>query len=202
MNSRGRLIDIALSQVGNAESPRGSNRGPSIRKYFAADDYIPGRATDEGYPWCASFVSWCLRVLLSEYSAPWQPPRTARAFGLLDWARRNKLQVDGPGNMPFLGDIVVFSFSHCGICTDILGRGQFACTEGNTDDQGSREGWKVAVRSRGTKDIKGVIRLPVLTLIAIAASRPAGAGGVTGSAPVKPARQVSVLNPRKKGSKA
>lgn len=201
MNSRMRLIEIAVSQDGTSESPSGSNRGPALEKFFASDDYRPA-GKDEGYPWCAAFVCWCVKVLLSEYVAPFEAPRTARAFGLLEWARRNGIPVDGPESMPALGDIVVFTWSHCGICIDITGLGRFACEEGNTDAQGSREGHEVARRPRKRRDVKGIIRLPLLTPIAIAVSRPAGAGGVTGAAPVKPARQVPALNPRKKGSKA
>ena len=38
------------TDAGTCEAPRGSNRGASIAKFFAADFYTPV-GKDEGYPW-------------------------------------------------------------------------------------------------------------------------------------------------------
>ena len=45
------VIQIALSQVGFCEDPKGSNRGVDIDKYTGA----------RPEPWCAHFVAWVFR---------------------------------------------------------------------------------------------------------------------------------------------
>lgn len=51
---RREIVSIACSQVGNAESPLGSNRGVEVDEYLRPTGL-------SGVPWCAAFVSWVLR---------------------------------------------------------------------------------------------------------------------------------------------
>lgn len=156
LNPLARLADIAEREIGNAESPKGSNKGPAIQKYFGADTYKPN-AADNGYAWCASFVSWCVQELLRKFpgvTAP-KPPRLAAAFGFVEWGRANGCLIFSPATVrkgiyrPERGDIVVFGFSHVGIVSSVnLHDTNFSAIEGNTDEAGGREGWMVARRAR------------------------------------------------------
>lgn len=162
------LAAIAEAQVGLCEEPRGSNRGPKLKKFFAADNYVPGPGGDDGgYPWCAAFVCWCVQEFLrgpegGRYSQI-RPPRTARAFGLIDWARElaPRCTIFSPGGTiwPQRGDIVVFRFSHVGIVTAAGTHRHLTSVEGNTDKAGSREGWEVAKRPRVFGLVKAFIRM-------------------------------------------
>lgn len=167
-----RLADIAAADVGEAyESPRGSNRGPTLAKFFAADNYEPG-PRDEGYPWCAAAVCcWVQEFLADPVAKPMfgqiDRPRTAAAFGLIEWGKRAGCLVFTPRQCapgaywPNRGDIVVFEFSHCGI-VDAAARvpaRNFTAIEGNTDSQGSREGWEVAKRPRVFSEVRAFVRL-------------------------------------------
>lgn len=151
-----RIADLALSMVGRHEEPLGSNRGPLIQEFFNADYYKPN-AADNGYPWCASFVCRIVQLSMHALGIPetstFKRPRTPSAFGLADWSREqdNSTQTkDWPGRDIKRGDIVIFSFSHCGIAfTDADEKGYFETIEGNTNIAGSREGTHVVHKKDG-----------------------------------------------------
>ena len=160
------------ANAGTCESPRGSNRGRLLTKFFAADTYKPA-GKDEGYPWCAAAVSYWVQRWLSDcplaqdYFGHIKPPQTARAFGLSEWATsvaRGCVQIITPTMLrshetrAFPGDIAVFDFSHCGIVL-AGGLSGFTCVEGNTDSDGSREGWEVAKRLRKPSDLRHLLRM-------------------------------------------
>lgn len=56
-------LALALSQLGTAEDPPRSNRGPVER-------YIPRWARARGPAWCCFFVTWTLRETIGEH-VPW-----------------------------------------------------------------------------------------------------------------------------------
>ena len=177
-NLLAQLAEVACEYLGVHEEPHGSNKGPKLREFFTADDYQPP-GPDEGYPWCASFVCRCVqRFMALPAGKPFRNiiyPRTARAFGLLTWGANNGCLVahPTPGSVyyrrdfrPQPGDIVVFEFSHCGIVAAQAAKGRnFTAVEGNTNDDGSREGYEVAARPRTWSDARAFIRLtPTPTL--------------------------------------
>lgn len=163
------LAAIAEAELGNGESPRGSNRGVGIQKYFRADDYVPNK-NDDGYPWCASFICYCVATFSEsrqgELFRNFPLPRTAAAYGLVEWAKKAGCFIFPPklctpkGYWPQRGDVVVYNFSHCGIITAAgTPDRHFSAVEGNTDSQGSREGWEVARKARVFGQVKMFIRL-------------------------------------------
>ena len=112
-----KLADIALSQVGQREE--GNNSGPAVRKYQSATDLEPGE-----WRWCAAFVCWCLHEWLAQpgvlewlglkgTAEDWRP-KTALAFGMLEWARNRPLttKILPATEKPQAGDLAVFRFSH------------------------------------------------------------------------------------------
>lgn len=167
-----RIAVLALSMVGRHEEPLGSNRGPLIQEFFSADYYKPN-AADNGYAWCASFVCRIVQLAMHALAIPettsFQRPRTPSAFGLADWSREQDNSThtkDFPRSDIRRGDIVIFSFSHCGIAiTDADSKGYFETVEGNTNVAGSREGthvvWKKGVSERSTASVRNRIRFTV-----------------------------------------
>ncbi len=100
---------------------------------------------DGGIPWCGIFVSICLR--LAGYWAE-LPPDPASTHSWADWARANGHAVDGA---PERGDIAVLLFSPTtGHMFAIVGAQGSDCRtiEGNTNTDGSRDGYEVARRER------------------------------------------------------
>ena len=118
------------------------------------------------HSWCAAFVDWCVTQLLmtsphATSLAPAHRPKTASAFGLLQWGKNSKCIVfNGSQSTPVRGDIAVFNFSHTGIVVQ-SGSGHFYSVEGNTTPgTGGNQGYLVARRLRSQGLLKGFIRLP------------------------------------------
>jgi hypothetical protein len=167
-----RIALIALSMVGRHEEPRGSNKGLLIQEFFNADYYKPN-AADNGYAWCASFVCRIVQLSMHALDLPetisYKRPRTPSAFGLADWSRDQDNTThtkDFPGNDIKRGDIVIFSFSHCGIAiTNADETGYFETVEGNTNVAGSREGtdvvWKKGRSERSVNKVRNRIRFTI-----------------------------------------
>jgi hypothetical protein len=55
-----RSLEIALSQNGVQEMPKGSNKGPDVEKY------LKSVGLGGGYAWCMSFVYWCVQQAATE----------------------------------------------------------------------------------------------------------------------------------------
>lgn len=85
-------IAAAVGEIGNRETPDGSNAGPTIDKYG-----------QRGQPWCAFFLSWCYAHL--DGGSPWGI--IGSAWGLYDWAQRQG-RVLGVAALPQPGDIFCF----------------------------------------------------------------------------------------------
>ena len=160
-NILGELAEIAESQIGTQEDAAHTNRGAAILKYQQSTN-LGG----QGWPWCAAFVDWCMQQFLARHISyaehGFKRSQTASAFGLIDWAREQKLEIfNGVYQAPQRGDIVVYAFSHCGIVADSDPHSRtFHPIEGNTNDIGGRDGYIVARRFRGLGQVKQFIRLP------------------------------------------
>lgn len=118
------LARIAESQVGVREDPRKNNTGVQVQAYQSAT-WLAGTA----WPWCAAFVCWCVWQTLQQLGlkpADWVRPRTTGAWDLENWGRgvsphkRNgawQVFRSTPQTPPRRGDIITFTWSHCGIVT-------------------------------------------------------------------------------------
>jgi CHAP domain len=159
----GELADIAETQIGTQEDAAHTNRGAAILKYQQSTN-LGG----QGWPWCAAFVDWVMQQFLARHISyaehGFKRSQTASAYGLIDWAREQKLLIfDGAHTAPQRGDIVVYTFSHTGIVADVDPQDRvFRAIEGNTNDVGGRDGYTVARRSRNYGSVKQFIRLPEL----------------------------------------
>ena len=161
---RHRLLKIAEGQVGTTETSR--NSGRKVREYQAATN-LGGT----GWPWCAAFVCWCIRewgkdpeVLAALKMTPagfeaWRP-KTAAAFGFINWAKSKKLRIlsDDPDETLHDGDIIVFDMSHIGLVRTDVGNTIYT-TEGNTGATGGRDGDGVWSKSRHRSEARVFIRI-------------------------------------------
>jgi hypothetical protein len=167
MNPFDQLAAIAETQIGTEEDTRHTNSGTAILKYQQATS-LGG----QGWPWCAAFVDWCVEQFLIKFPHTTKVvlanrPRTAAAFGLRTWGIDNGCKIFHPlnnstGNIaPSRSDLVVYSFSHCGIVSGPGSQpGQFQAIEGNTNNDGSRDGYEVCRRTRDFSRVLCFIRLP------------------------------------------
>lgn len=152
------LIAVANSQLGVVETS--NNQGAGIEKYWTATSYGPS-----GYsarqPWCAAFVSWCIR----EAGMPEQYlPNTSSAFEYRGWAAKKAKAITQIRKHPrfiYAGDIVIFSFSHIEIAIENSIDNRVKTIGGNTSLRGEREGSGVSYVNRTLSGITDAITINI-----------------------------------------
>ncbi len=142
------LRELYLSQVGVREQG-GNNRGPEVKAY------LKSVGLGENYPWCAAFVSWCfLQVEIKAPISAWVP-----SFALSDKMIYKQGKV--LKRLPKYGDVLLIWFknlkrpAHIGFI-DEWGEKWIISVEGNTNENGSREGDGVYRKRRLKKQIWAV----------------------------------------------
>ena len=142
-------LQIAQSQVGQCEKPIGSNSGPMVNEYLWSVGLHPG------YAWCQAFVYWCYDEAVKKLNKPNPVIRTA---GVHDcWNRSAKITKAAAAAQPGLinpGDQFILSFGnegHTGIVEKIEGT-TIHTIEGNSNNNGSREGYEVVRHQRSLDD--------------------------------------------------
>lgn len=146
-------LKIAQSQNGVKEVPRGSNAGPEV------EIYLKSVGLGKGYAWCMALVFWSVSQAAKKLQQG--NPLVKTAGVLRQWneiAAKYKVK---SGPQP--GDIFIMDFGkgagHTGFVVDVLPDGMIKTFEGNTNDDGSREGYKACHRKRSISSIKGFIRI-------------------------------------------
>lgn len=123
------VIEVAKSQIGNCEEG-GNNRGYHVEKYLRAVN-LGG-----GYAWCAAFVAWCFDICDVNHSInAWSPSAVSKH---VIWQR-------GKGETPRSGDVFGIYYTSKGRVGHVgfiekWGSKYATTIEGNTNDEGSREG--------------------------------------------------------------
>ena len=135
----------------------GQNMGPWVR-YFM--DGYQGNA----WPWCAGFNTFIVKQAAKLCAIPTALPRTYSCDILGMWAKNNGKFISGtsgnlsavkPGHL-FLVRKSQHDWQHTGIVIEMTP--EYCVTiEGNTNDEGSREGYEVCKRSRGFKTLDFVV---------------------------------------------
>ncbi len=128
----------------------GQNKGPWVRLYMDGKDGV-------NWPWCAGFVSFILKQACKSLDVPLPIQPSFSCDILAASAKEKELFVKGMKNGPgkpvkpgaiFLNRRTSTDWTHTGIVlkaeSDI-----FHTIEGNTNDEGSREGYEVCQRIRG-----------------------------------------------------
>lgn len=143
------LIAAAQSFLGVAEEG-GQNHGQMVELFLREVGLAPGD------PWCAAFVHHVGHWSQYEYwsqSSPWPLPATGSCAALGAFAARRSALSESParGDVFLLYEPGVKRFGHTGIVLDVRETsGAYSCTtiEGNTNDDGSPEGWKTCLKMR------------------------------------------------------
>ena len=122
----GGIVATARAEVGQVESPPGSNDSARISQYRTA---VPGGPVG---PWCAYFASW----VAAQNGTPLG--ETGQGFARVDdvyaWAERTGRAVPaGPGAQPKPGDLIIWD-EHMGIVESVAPDGTISTIEGNSSD--------------------------------------------------------------------
>lgn len=138
------LLEVARKELGERESPPGSNRVKYATWYG-----LPGQ------PWCVMFVMWVFH-----YAGVALPTRTASCTLLMRAAQVAECWVT-EGFRP--GDVVIYDWGadsipdHCGIVEAVDGD-TVTAIEGNTAIGNDSDGGEVMRRTRKTGQILGAVR--------------------------------------------
>jgi hypothetical protein len=142
-------LQVAILEIGKEEIPRGSNWGDHVKKY------LHSVGIDFPASWCMAFVYWCCEQSGNN--------KLIKTGGVLrQW---NEIPENYKFKVPMPGDIFIMDFGkglgHTGFVEYIEGD-NIHTIEGNTNDEGSREGYEVCRRVRKSSSCIGFIRLPVI----------------------------------------
>jgi hypothetical protein len=145
-----KTVEVAISQLGVREIPKGSNAGPEV------EIYLRSVGLGKGYSWCMAFVYWCVQQ--SSVKTAFKNPLKKTA-GVLDQYNSKIALVT---KTPQPGDIFIMDFGkglgHTGIVEKVE-KDTVHTIEGNSNDEGSREGFEVCRKQRKTNTIKAFLRL-------------------------------------------
>jgi len=143
-----RALSKAITQLGKKEEPIGSNWGAPVK------DYLKSVGINFPASWCMAFVYWCYNNSLNEGE---DNPLVKTGGVLAHW---NKADDKYKTQEPKVGDIFIMDFGkglgHTGIVEKVDGN-ILHTIEANTNDDGSREGYKVCRRVRKRSKIKGYL---------------------------------------------
>lgn len=144
---------VAYAKQHLRQHPReigGQNRGPWVRLYMKGSE---GNA----FPWCAGFATYLVRQACDTLKISMPINSTVSCDRLAGDAKKKKRFLDGrtnldksrikPGSL-FLNKKSEGDWVHTGIVTK-ASQEHFETIEGNTNDEGSREGYEVCKRARG-----------------------------------------------------
>jgi hypothetical protein len=150
---KARVSEVASQFVGWVTETTRANDGPWVE----AIQRVTGNK--RGDPWCASFVTFVLDIA---YRGPKNNPvaRSASCDVMLEDARKKGWLTDKPA----AGDLFLVmrhptDAVHVGVVTSV-GKTSVKTVEGNTNNDGSREGWGVFARERRFSPNLQFIRLP------------------------------------------
>ena len=159
MTLREKALEIAVGEIGNQEIPKGSNNGPHVTKYLATVGLKPPQF------WCMAFVLWCFYQAAERMGIVLKVLRTGGVIQFYAWVKKNHPDWIVATAMP--GDIGIMDFGgghgHTFLVRDAI-QNKIETIEGNSNDEGSRNGYEVAYRhgalARNTNSIVAFIRIP------------------------------------------
>lgn len=148
------VLDEAKRYLGVVEIPKLSNRGLTI-DYWLNECGIP-----LGNPWCAAYATNVLRQALGRGNPVYLTGSVQR---MVDWAKT--LQPIGVWqDKPAVGDLFVIyfpsmkRFGHVGFVTSLVDENTFTTIEGNSNSDGSRDGYGVVSNKRKVTELIKFIR--------------------------------------------
>lgn len=144
-----RVLAAAASHLTLGEDAKHQNRGAYVEALLRQVGLGPG------YPWCAAFVFVVgFRALLDRLltASRWPVPKTAACRVIGDWATAHDCLVTAPER----GDLFLLwfpkldggRFGHVGFVAEVLADGRVRTIEGNSNADGSRDGWQVVTKVR------------------------------------------------------
>lgn len=155
-----KVLGIAKGEVGVREDPLGSNRGPKVDEYLSAVSQ-----SLLGQPWCTAFLYWVFREASTDLGIDNPFPKTAGVHNAWRLSGKSRPADDivtvaeaakdpsliRPGAVFFID--TGLGHGHVGLVVANL-NGTLVTIEGNTNDDGGRNG--IGVFQRSTRKISQI----------------------------------------------
>ncbi|MBP2831262.1 CHAP domain-containing protein [Aquimarina sp. U1-2] len=143
------LKQIYDSQLGVREQG-GANQGKQVEQYLASVGFGPG------FPWCAAFVSWCYQQANVEAPKSAWVPSYAQKQRIIYKRGRFIKELPQPGDVFLIWYQRLNRPAHIGF-VDEWKQDWVITVEGNTNDNGSREGDGVYRKKRLKRQVWAVV---------------------------------------------
>jgi hypothetical protein len=145
------IAEVYVSQIGKQEHPKGSNWGSDVQKYLRhVQTYQPK-------PWCAAFVKFCLDSAGVKSTITAASP-TAHNKDNLVWFKNRWYQQMRAGDVFTIYFPSLHRIAHTGFVDRKINASICETVEGNTNTDGSREGFEVARRKRSFHSLYSITR--------------------------------------------
>ncbi len=151
MTLQQKALEIAITQLGQQENPKGSNWGEPVQSYL--------KSVGLNFPasWCMALLYWCFKEAAIQLGVPNPAIKTGGVLNAWNKADK-KYRVVGE---PQPGDIFIMDYGkglgHTGIVEKVE-PDHVHTIDGNTNDTGSREGYEVCRKIRKRNKIIGYLR--------------------------------------------
>lgn len=154
-------IEFAQTQIGVMENPLGSNRGPEVDVYLSAVGLDPASGS---FAWCVAFTHFCFKKAAENLGVSNPHIKTAGALDHWNQAGKkpkivrvtNAKAVADPGLVK-PGSLFIIDLGgglgHSGMVIEVA-NGRLVTIEGNTNDNGSRNG--IGVFRRDARKIASI----------------------------------------------
>jgi hypothetical protein len=145
-----KTILSAITQIGVQEIPKGSNKGVHVEKY------LKSVGLGGGYSWCMAFAYWNVQQASTKLGI--KNPLFKTAGVIAQWNNSPQLH----SLKPEAGYLFILDegkgLGHTGLVEYVVGN-TIHTIEGNTNDDGSREGYEVCRRIRKIASCKGFLKI-------------------------------------------
>lgn len=148
-----KVIEIARTQIGVVESAGYNNTGKEVNEYLKLGSC--GTMKNGGAPWCAGFVDWLVNKACEFYNLKYPfPCPFLYTPDQVNWGKKKKITIINPkaseidaGDFFFIYSASRNNARHVGIVEKVKSS-TIVTIEGNTNNNGSAEGFGVFRRER------------------------------------------------------
>jgi hypothetical protein len=127
------LVNVLSSQIGQTEHPKGSNWGRPVQEYLEA------AGINRPAPWCAAFIEWGLQKIgrkgAGAYVPSWNQPS-------------HRIERPSIGSLGLVWFPQMKRYGHIFCVKRVTSSRSIETIEGNSNAEGSREGYAVVSRVR------------------------------------------------------
>ena len=133
IGSEDSLVNVLISQIGQTEHPIGSNWGHPVQEYLEA------AGINQPAPWCAAFIEWGLQKIGRKGAGAYVP----------SWNQPSH-RIDRPsiGSLGLVWFPQMKRYGHIFCVKRVTSSRSIETIEGNSNAEGSREGYAVVSRVR------------------------------------------------------